>query len=227
MAVESEIRNAAGMSGQSLPAAVNNQRSLIVSDEVRQWIKEGRVFSAIDGVLTTPATFTAVDLVRQTPNFMIRVPAGMVCIPLMTLVTPEATGAAVWQMLLSTCNNDPGTGNMTLAVAGTTVNNVNTRNAGVSPRCFAYITGAGATGTAPTSVVDLYRGYQQVDNDAITGAPTPPWLYNPRFGLGQEAVIGNNANVCAYLAYYVNGTSSTGFAIHTWAEFTYAEYYGS
>ena len=215
------------MSGDVRAAAVNTQQSLIVGDEVRQWIKEGRVFSAIDGVLTTPATFTATDLVRQTPNMMIRVPAGTVVVPLMVLVTPEATGAAVFQMLISSCNNDPGTGNMTAATIGTgAVANVNTRFAGTSPQALPYVTGAGATGTAPTGVADLFREYQQVDHDAITGAPTPPRLYCPRAGKGQEAAIGSVGAVNAFLAYYVNGTSSTGFGIMTWAEFTYDEYYG-
>lgn len=227
MATEQEIRNAAGMSGDVRAAAVNTQQSLIVANEVRQWIKEGRVFSAIDGALTTPATFTAVDLVRQTPNMMIRVPAGIVIVPLMVSVTPEATGAAVFQMLISSCNNDPGTSNIVAAtVGGGTVTNVNTRFAGVSPQAIPYITGTGATGTAPTGVADLFREYQQVDNDAITGAPTPPRIYCPRAGKGQEAAIGALGAVNAFLAYYVNGTSSTGFGIMTWAEFTYDEYYG-
>src|SRR3990167_255853 len=129
--VEYEIRGVSGMSGDVRTAAVNRQRSVIVGDEVRQWIKEGRVYNAIDGALTTPATWTAVDLVRQTPNMMIRVPAGIVIVPLMVLATPEATGAAVFQMLISSCNNDPGTSNMVAAtVAGGTAVNVNTRFAG-------------------------------------------------------------------------------------------------
>ena len=103
--------------------------------------------------------------------------------------------------------------------------NVNTRFGGLSS-VNAYNAGTGATGTAPTGVSDLFRHYQQVDNDAITGAPTPPIIYNPRKGLGQECIIGSEGAINAFLAYYVNGTSSTGFSIFTWAEFTYAEFYG-
>ena len=225
-ATEHEIRNSAGMSGDVREAAINTGHSLIVQDEVRQWIKEGRVFSILDGTLTSPATWTAVDLVRQTPNVMIRVPAGRVIVPLFVSATPEATGAAVFQMLISACNNDPGTSNMTAAAAGSTVVNVNTRFAAVSPQSSCYITGTGATGTAPTGVVDLFREYQQVDNDAITGAPTPPRIYNPRRGWGQECAIGSLSAVNAFLVYAVNATSSTGFIIATFAEFSYDEYYG-
>ncbi len=223
VAVEHELRNAAGMTGSARTAAVNNQQSLIASDEVRQWVKEGRVFQAGSGVLTTPETATAVDLVRQTPNFMLRVPAGTVCIPIFGLMTPEATGAAVLQILLSACNNDPGTGNIVL----TTAVNVNTRFSTSGSRVLAYKTGTGVSGTAPTGVVDLFRHYQQVDNDAISGAPTPPIIYNPRMGLGQECAIGNDSSFNAFLAYFINATSSTWFSIWAWAEFTYAEYYGN
>jgi hypothetical protein len=223
VATESEIRGAAGMTGDARTDAVNLQQSLIVSNEVRQWVKEGRVYQAGEGVLTTPATFTATALVRQTPNFMIRVPAGMVIIPIMGLICYEATGGAGEEILISACNNDPGTA----TIVATTPVNVNTRFSLVPSQVLAYNTCTGATGTAPTGVVDLYRVYEQVDHDAIAGAPTPPFIYNPFHGQGQECVIGSNGSVHAFLAYYVNGTSSTGFSIFTWAEFTYPEYYGS
>ncbi len=224
MATEHELRNASGMTNSQLPKAISQQRSTIVSDEVRQWIKEGRVFQGFEGVLTTPATFAPADLVRQSPQFMIRVPAGIVIIPLMSQMAFEAT-TAILQVLVSCCNNDPGVANMTAI----TPVNVNTRFASVNSQVTAYGTNAGNTGTAPTGVADLYREYHQADCDAITGAPTPPLLYSPRMGRGQECVIGNNANVQAYLFYALAGvlSASTGFSIHTWAEFTYDEYYGS
>jgi hypothetical protein len=226
MAVEFEIRNAGGMTNDQVAAAITQLRTLTVSDEVSQWVKEGRVFQGIEGSLTTPATFAPADLVRQTPEFMVRVPAGIVIIPLMSMVVFEAT-SAILQVLVSCCNNDPGVANMTAV----TPVNVNTRFSTVGSACTAYATNAGATGTAPTGVADLYREYHQADRDAITTtSPTVgPIVYNPRAGLGQECVIGNNSTVQAYLVYALAGvaSASTGFTIHTWAEFTYAEYYGS
>jgi len=223
MATEFEIRNASGMSGDARTAALNSQQSVIVANEVRQWVKEGRVYQAGTGVLTTPEAENATALTRQQPNFMVRVPAGAVIIPLLGIITPEATGAAVLEVLISACNNDPGVANMTAITAV----NVNTRFSDVGSAVLAYKTNAGATGTAPTGVVDLYRVYNQADWDAITGAPTPPIIYNPRFGLGQECVIGNGTAVNAFMAHFNVGTSATFFSIFTWAEFTYAEYYGT
>jgi len=223
MATEHEIRNAGGMSGELRAAAVNSQQSVIVANEVRQWVKEGRVYQSGSGVLTTPEAEFATTLVRQDPNFMIRVPAGVVIIPLLGIICPEATGGAGLEILISACNNDPGTSNLT----ATTPVNVNTRFSDVGSRVLAYKTSAGTTGTAPTGVVDLFRAYNAADYDAITGAPTPPIIYNPRFGHGQECVIGNGIAVNAFLAYYACATSGTFYGIFTWAEFTYAEYYGT
>ncbi len=224
MATENELRNAAGMTGNEATRAITQQRSTIVSDESRQWIKEGRVFQGYEGVLTSEATFAPADLVRQSPQFMVRVPAGVVIIPLVSQMAFEAT-TAVLQVLVSCCNNDPGVANMTAI----TPVNVNTRYSLVNSQCTAYGTNAGNTGTAPAGVADLYREYHQGDHDAIAGAPTPTLTYNPRDGHGQECAIGDDSNVNAYLYYALAGTAggSTGFSIHTWAEFSYAEYYGS
>lgn len=224
MATEHVYRTGAGITANEAPVAINYQRSTIVSDEVGQWVKEGRVFHGYEGVLTTPGTIASTNLVRQEPQLMVRVPAGVVIVPLMALWTPEAT-TAITQMLVSCCNNDPGVANMTAI----TPINVNTRYAANNSAVTCYGTNAGATGTAPTGVADLYREYHQADRDAITGAPTPPLIYNPRVGHGQECVIGNNTNVQALLIYGVSGTTGTnsGFYIATWAEFTYDEYYGS
>lgn len=191
---------------------------------ILQWEKEGRVYHGFGGVLTTPETQPAADIVRQTPSFFIRVPAGVVIVPLMSLVAMEAT-TAILQMLVSACNNDIGTAT---SVALTPVNH-NTRYATVSSKVLAYATNTGATGTAPTGVVDLYREYHQADRDAITTtAPAgPPLLYDPLQGHGGWGVIGSENNIHCYLVYALAGTAgaSTGFHLHTWAEFTYAEFY--
>ncbi len=223
VATENEIRNAGGLTGDVRTAAVNTEHSLIIGSEVRQWVKEGRVFQSGVGVLTTPEAENATALTRQAPNFMVRVPAGVVMIPLFGEITPEATGADILEVLISCCNNDPGSSNM----AAVTPVNVNTRFALTGSKVLAYKTNSGNTGTVPTGVADLFRYHQKKDYDLITGAPTPPIIYSPRHGLGQECVIGDDSNVQAVMTHYNNGTSATFFSIFTWAEFTYAEYYGS
>ena len=223
MATEHVLRTGAGITTTDATVAITYQRTTVISDEVSQWIKEGRVFSAIEGALTTPVVNAATDLVRQQPNMLIRVPATVVIVPLIAYWVPEAT-TAVAQMLVSVCSNDPGVTNLT-AIAPV---NVNTRYALNNSMVTAYITPTGNSGTAPTNVADLYREYHQADRDAITGAPTPPMIYNPRTGHGQEAVVGNNITTQAFMVYAVAGTTgtNTGYVYAAWAEFTYDEYYG-
>src|SRR3972149_3128645 len=188
---------------------------------ILQWVKEGRVYPALGGVLTTPEANWPTDLVRQTPIFYIRVPQGTVIVPIESQVAPEATGAVIGQFLVSTANNDIGTSN---AVAVTAVN-VNTRYATVAARVTAYATVTGATGTAPTGVADLHREYQPADRDSFTAALAPPITYSPFKGLGTPCIVGSLNDVHCFMVYYANGTSSNGFHIHSWAEWTYTEFY--
>ena len=193
------------------------------TNQIAQWTKEGRVYHGFGGSLTSPETQAAADLVRQTPTFFIRVPAGVVIVPIMSQVAFEAT-TAILQVLVSSCNNDIG---VATSVALTPINE-NTRYATTSSKVLAYATNTGATGTAPTGVADLYREYHQADRDAITTtSPVYPITYAPFDGIGTPAVIGSENNYHGYLFYAVAGTASasTCFHIHTWAEFTYAEFY--
>src|SRR3990167_8445627 len=125
-----------------------------------QWVKEGRVFMAQHGLLTTPAAFQT-DLMRQTPDLLVIVAAGVVIVPLRVQVVTEATGGEVFQCLIYSSNNNPGVANMT---ANTPVN-CNTRYATVGSAVTAYITNTGVTGTAPTGIHDYLRVYAQTDVD--------------------------------------------------------------
>ena len=192
-------------------------------DNELQWVKEGRVFTATGpGDLTTPGDIEA-DLVVTTPDLLVRVPAGVVIVPLRFTFAAEATGAAVFQLLLRSCDNDPGTANRTAC----TVVNANTRYATMGSKCTAYHTSTGAC-TTPTNTADLLRVYIQVDINAVTGtAHYDQVVYSPLQGRGVPCVIGKNGNGTAFLAYIANATSGDGYGIATWAEFTYDEFYAT
>jgi len=188
-----------------------------------QWVKEGRVFYATHGALTTPAAFET-DLVRQTPDLMVRTPAGVVIVPLRVSVITEATGAAVFQCLVSACDNDPGVANRT----ATTPVNTNTRYAQTGSSVTATITATGNSGTAPTGVSDLLRVYSQADIDAIAQtAHFEQVVYAPLWGRGAPCIVGSDTSVNAFMVYVGNGTSSTGYILTAWAEFTYDEFYAA
>lgn len=187
-----------------------------------QWVKDGRVFHARHGVLTTPAAFET-DLVRQTPDLMVRIPKGTVIVPLRTQVATEATNAAgLFQVLISSATNDPGTSNIT-AFAPI---NQNTRFATQGSMCRAYITATGNSGTAPANTTDLYRVYVENDIDAANEAATfEQVVYDPFRGLGALAVIGSPTSTTAFMVHVGNNTSGTGYILTSWAEFDYETFY--
>ena len=191
-----------------------------------QWAKEGRVFHATHGALTTPAAFQT-DLVMQTPDLMVRVPKNTVIVPIRVSVFAEGTSVAgVWQCLISACANDPGTSNVT---AFTPVN-VNTRYATIGSACTCYITATGNTGTAPTGVSDLLRVYVQprIDNVGTGSANFEQVVYAPLWGLGIPCIVGNDNNTQAFMVYVGSGaTTPTGYILAAWAEFTYTEFYAA
>ena len=187
-----------------------------------QWVKEGRVFQTAHGALTTPAAFE-VDLVVTTPDFLITVPAGTVIVPIRLTIETEATGAAVFQALLRTADNDVAVTNSTEVYPV----NVNTRFATVRSKCRAAITSTGAH-TTPTNSADLLRVYVQPDIDAITGSATfTQVVYAPLQGKGIPCVVGGSGATHSFFALIGNGTSSTGYVECAWAEFTYDEFYAA
>lgn len=188
-----------------------------------QWVKEGRVFQARHGELTTPQAFET-DIVRLTADLVVRTPPGTVIVPLRVTVVTEATGAAIFQCVISASDNDIGTAN----VSSFTPVNQNSRFAAQGARVTSHFLAAGNNTTAPTNVTDLLRVYIQVDIDSITASATfEQVVYDPLRGRGIPTVVGSNANVNSFLVYVGNGTSSTGYIIASWAEFTYDEFYAA
>ena len=155
---------------------------------------------------------------------VIRVPGGTVIVPLRITIETEATGGAVFQALIRSCNNDPGTSGRTAV----TPVNVNTRYAAIGSRCGSvYITSTGAS-TTPTNTADLLRVYVQPDIDAITGSATfVQVVYAPLQGKGIPAAIGSSSVDHGLVVYVGNGTSATGYIEAYWAEFTYDEFYAA
>lgn len=186
-----------------------------------QWVKEGRVFQARHGELTTPQAFET-DIVRQTPDLMVRTPPGTVIVPLRVVVVTEATGGVIFQCVISTCDNDPGTASRSSFAPV----NQNSRFAASGSKVTSFFLSAGSSGTAPTNVVDLLRVYIAVDIDVINEDPTfEQVVYDPARGRGVPCVVGSNANVNAFLVYPGQGSGGDGYIIASWAEFTYDEFY--
>lgn len=205
--------------GVAIPGT-NLRQELVTSPDIFQWLKEGRIFTGQAGALSTAETITATAIIRQQPDLMLRVPAGTVIIPIMVQIA-VATSVGLVQAAVSSCNNDPGTSNVTAI----TPVNLNSRYATKVSAVTAYKTATGATGTAPTNVADIYR-WASVDPDSVASNGNP-FTYAPFAGLGSPCVVGDGSAMNAFMVYIGAGTSGTAWIVGVWAEFTYAEYYGT
>ncbi len=189
-----------------------------------QWVKEGRVYHARHGELSTPQAFET-DIVLKTPDMFIKVPSGIVIVPLRVQVVTEVTGAAIFQCVISTSTTDPGTVSNHSPFTPVAQNTkFSTRGSKVTVYYLATSTGVSAT---LLNIVDLHRVYVPADIDAINeNATFEQVVYDPLRGRGLPTVIGDNKTTNDFLVYVGNGTSSTGYILTSWAEWEYDEFYG-
>ena len=188
-----------------------------------QWVKEGRVYHARHGELSTPQAFET-DIVLKTPDMFIKVPAGTVIVPLRVQVVTEATGAEIFQCVISTSTTDPGTVSNHTAFTPVAQNTkFATRGSAVTVYYLATSTGISAT---LANIVDLHRVYVETDIDVMNEtAPFEQVVYDPLRGRGLPAVIGDNKTTNDFLVYVGNVSSSTGYILTSWAEWDYDEFY--
>lgn len=222
MAIEFEIRNAGGRTSTLLPASVDYSGVQFTNSAVLQWQKEGRVFGAQHGLLTTGGTVTATSIVRQQPDFLIRVPVNTVIVPVFVQVYFEATGGVLAEIEVGTSNNDPGTSNITQV----TPVNANPKYGSRQSAVTTFKTATGATGTAPTNVSILLRGGSPIDLDSVA-SESAQFVYAPFNGQGVPTFVGGADAIHAFYVWEACGTSGASYITALWAEFTHAEVYGS
>ena len=184
------------------------------------WVAEGRVFESRHGELSTDVAFET-DLVMQTYDLAVRVPAGTVIVPLRVQVAVETKSAEVFQCIVTTSDNDPGITNHSKF----TPLNLNTRYINNSSACTSYITATGSSGTAPTNIAELHRVYVQANIQAINESATfDQVVYSPLHGKGLVGIVGSDTEATAFMVQAGGGTV-LGYIIAAWAEFTYDEFY--
>lgn len=221
MAVEYEIRNAGGQTGTFTTAAIMNDRSVLMSPSVFQWLKEGRVYVANRGVLTTPVAFAGTTITSLRPDLAVRCPAGTVMIPLFVQIYWEATGGTIVEAIIRTASVDVGAGTSTAV----TPINANTRYAS---RASAMTVAREYTAdcAAVTDGNEVFRVGSPTDLDANNAGTLSHATWSPLTS-GAFPVLVGGTNAGSLLVNTATATSSTGFVIAAWAEFTSAEFYGS
>ena len=200
-------------SGDSETASLNRRAELLRMPWHIQLALEGRVFTAGAGTITTPITFTSTTVVDVTlPDFLLRVPTGVVIVPLYAHIIYEATGGTLTEGVMSRTDTDPGNG--TSSAADRLAVNLKTRGVNSSCTVRQLVT------VTPTFInnTEFWRWGEPPDLDAtVSGESGFTWDYQRNANV--PYIIGPaTLNIASG-----TGTSSTGYITVVWAEFLTSE----
>lgn len=148
--------------GNEASAALATDSVLITRDSILQWKLEGRVFYVQQGNAGTKLDFAETAYDEDQPQFALRVPEGIVCIPMSLSLTIEDIEGTANHIIWSTTTNDIGAG------TSTTLTPVNYR------RDNAYAAGCKTNSlytnnaTAATGLVEVKHWYHPFASAAVT-----------------------------------------------------------
>lgn len=175
---------------------------------------EGRVFVANIGSETTPLNFAKTAFDEDQPQFVLRVPASVVVIPLSIAVYLETSAGTINELIFGTAQNDIGNGTSSAGTIGP----ISLHSDGDrASQCTVRQLYTGNS-SALTNKIEFFRsGYPFAD------ATTDPvkrfsWDYLRDAGL---PVLKGDASLIGWIAGAT--TAPTGYATLTWAEFDAAD----
>ena len=173
---------------------------------LEQYAKEGRVFVANMGSVTTPITFLVTAANR--PDAWIRVPSGTTIIPISVHVTLEAMAGTATEIDVRTCANDIGNGTSSAADVGPL--NMH-RGSSITSLCTARQLATADT-TAETTPISIYRKSYILANAA---GEDSKGAFVTREMMGYPVLKGA-ATWEVFVA--ATTTQAVGYVVMTWAE---------
>lgn len=173
---------------------------------LEQYAKEGRVFVANMGSVTTPLTFLATAANR--PDAWIRVPSGTTIIPISVNVTLEAMAGTATEFDVRIAANDIGDGTSSAASVGPLTAKT---NSGKTSNCTARQLATGDT-TAETTPISVFRKTYILANAA---GEDSKGMHITREQMGYPVLTGA-ASWEVFVA--ATTTQAIGYVVMTWAE---------
>jgi len=159
---EFKIGRSNSSTGNLEPAALALDRVLIVRDSILQWKLEGKVFYAQQGDAATKLDFAETAYDEDQPQFALRVPQGIICIPLVLNNEWDTVAGTGNYIVWSTTTNDIGAG------TSTALTPVNYRRDNLAaPACKANSLYTGDA-TAATGLIEIKRWYKPYAEAAVT-----------------------------------------------------------
>lgn len=173
---------------------------------MEEYAKQGRIFTANMGAVTTPLTFLATAANR--PDAWIRVPLATTIVPISIHVALESMAGTATEIDVRTAANDIGDGTSSAATVGPV--NMH-RGSGVTSLCTARQLATGDT-TAETTPLTIFRKSYVLANAAGEDAKG---AHITREMMGYPLLSGA-ATWEIFIAATTN--QATGFVVMTWAE---------
>lgn len=200
-----------GTLGSSAAAALSlDLKGNVISRAlIDQWKLEGRVYIANRGNETTPISFAKTAFDEDQPALVLRVPGGIVAVPLHLEVTLEDSAGTDNEIIWGAAENDIGNGTSTDVST-----KYNLRLKGPAPGSIVRREYTGNS-SALTNKLEFYRAVYPFA-DATTD-PLKRFVVEP---VAMPILVGE-----ASLILWVAGvtTAPSGFATIVWAEFQKAE----
>lgn len=175
---------------------------------------EGRVFVANFGSATTPLNFAKTAYDEDQPQFVVRVPANVVIVPLSIAVQLEDSAGTDNEVIFGTAQNDIGDGSSSAATIGPrTAHTANGRASSCTPR--QLYTG---NSTALTNMLEFFRATYPFADATTDPVKRFVWDY---LQSGLVPVLKGPASLIGWIAGAT--TAPAGFATVAWAEFDAAD----
>lgn len=183
-----------------------SRTGLLLVHEIEDYAKQGRIFSANMGTVTTPLTFLVTAANR--PDAWVRVPAGTAILPIKCNVVLESAAGTVTEIDVRIAQNDIGNGTSSAADVAPRTHRT---DAPVASLCTARQLATGDT-TAETNPLSIYRRtYARADEAGIDFRG----IEVTRELMGYPILVGA-ATWEVFIA--GTGTQATGYVVMTWAE---------
>jgi hypothetical protein len=187
--------------------ALTRKGAQITTEQLLEWAIQGRTFHAQQGDAGTLVDFAEVAYDEDQPQFALRVPSGVMVIPLSIVYTFQDQAGTDNHIILSRATNDIGNGTSTDA----TVSNMRANSAKTS-LCTARSLYTG-NATAATGIIEFARFVDPFA--AASTAPRPRYEWNIKKAAAIPVLEGP-ATLQAHV--YATTDGPEGFSEWVWAE---------
>ena len=193
--------------GGFMSPRANREGVIATMDHMDMLAREGRVFGANMGSVTTPLTFLVTAANR--PDAWIRVPSGTTIFPISAIVALEDFAGTDTEVDVRIAQNDIGNGTSSAADVGPRTLRT---DATITSNCVARQLATGDT-TAETNPLSVYRTTVNTANAA--GNDLAGRVVAERRHMGYPVLVGP-ASLEVFVA--ASTTQATGFVVITWGE---------